>query len=75
MHRNIWRFVRPVLIKGAQKLLTADSQVIKSSATENEIISLTLQQTLSAVFGAAVDIVQIALQFTSNGRAPTWIYN
>ena len=53
--RGIWRFFRPVAIKGAQTLLKAGSEAIKDGATVKEVLSSTLKPTISAVLNATAE--------------------
>ena len=62
--RGIWRFFRPVAIKGAQTLLKAGSEAIKDGATVKEVLSSTLKPALGAVLGATAE--QVANHFTSD---------
>ena len=72
--RRIWRFFRPVAIKGAQTLLKAGSEAIKDGATVKEVLSSTLKPTIGAVLGATAE--QVENRFTSdNGRSLPWSSN
>jgi len=62
--RGIWRFFRPVAIKGAQTLLKAGSEAIKDGATVKEVLSSTLKPTLGAVLGATAE--QVANHLTTD---------
>ena len=44
--RGIWRFFKPVAIKGAQTLLKAGSEAIKDGATVKEVLRLDTQTNL-----------------------------
>ena len=44
--RGIWRFFRPVAVKGAQTLLKAGSEAIKEGPTVNEVLKSTLKPTM-----------------------------
>ena len=55
--RGIWRFFKPVAIKGVQTLLRAGSEAIKEGATVKDVIKSTVQPTVGAVLGATVDHV------------------
>ena len=54
---KVARFLKPVVIKGAQTLLKSGSKAIKEGATFKDIIKSTLTPTLGAVLGATVDQV------------------
>ena len=51
------RFLKPVVMKGAQTLLKAGSEAIKEGAPVNDVIKSTLTPTEEAVLGATVDQV------------------
>ena len=53
--RGMWRFFKPVAIKGAQTLLRAGSEAIKEGVTVNDVIKSTVQPTVNAVLGITVD--------------------
>jgi len=59
--RGIWRFFRPVAMKGAQTLLKAGSEAIKDGATVKDVLTSTLKPTLGAVLGATAE--QVASRF------------
>ena len=54
---KIARFLKPLVMKGAQTLLTACSEAIKEGATVKDVIKSTLKPTVGAVLGATVDQV------------------
>lgn len=62
--RGIWRFFKPVAIKGAQTLLKAGSEAIEDGATVKAVLGSTLKLTLGAVLGATAE--QVANHFTTD---------
>lgn len=61
--RGLWRFFRPVAMRGAQTLLKAGGDALKDGATVKEVISNTLKPTIGAVLGATAE--QVANRLTS----------
>ena len=53
----MWRFFKPLDIKAAQTVFRAGSEAIKKTATVKGVIKSTVQPTLGAVLGVAVDKV------------------
>ena len=51
----MWRFFKPVAIKGVQTLLRTVSEAIKEGATVKDVIKSTVQPTFGAVLGVTVD--------------------
>ena len=54
---KVARFLKLVVMKGAQTLLKAGSEAIKERATVTDVIKSTLKPTVGAVLGATVDQV------------------
>ena len=54
---KVARFLKPVVMKGAQTLLKAGSEAIKDGATVKDVIKSTLKPKVGAVLGATVDQV------------------
>ena len=69
---KVARFLKPVVIKGAQTLLKSGSEAIKEGATFNDVIKSTLTPTVGAVLGATVDQVASKLiqMHDNNNAAP-----
>ena len=69
---QVARFLKPVVIKGAQTLLKSGSEAIKEGATINDVIKSTLTPTVGAVLGATVDQVASKLieMRDNNNAAP-----
>ena len=65
--RGLWRFFRPVAIKGAQTLLKTGSEAIKEGATASDILKSTLKPTKGVVLGATAE--QLASRLTDNRPA------
>lgn len=66
--RGIWRFFRPVVVKGAQTLLKAGSEAIKEGTTPKDLLTNVLKPTIGAVLGATAD--QIANRLTAPPPVP-----
>ena len=67
---KVARFLKPVVIKGAQTLLKSGSEAIKEGATFKDVIKSTLTPTVGAVLGATVDQVASKLiQMRDNNNA------
>lgn len=65
--RGIWRFFRPVAVKGAQTLLKAGSEAIKEGADVKDVLRSTLRPTMGVVLGATAE--QLANRLTDNKPA------
>ena len=65
--RGIWRFFRPVALKGAQTLLKTTSEAIKEGATVNDVLKSTLKPTMGVVLGATAE--QLARRLTDDKPA------
>ena len=70
---KVARFLKPVVIKGAQTLLKAGSEAIKEGDTVNDVIISTLTPTVEAVLKPTVDQVASKLIEIRNNQnnAPT----
>ena len=74
--RGIWRFVRPVAMKGAQALLKAGGEALKDGATVKEVLTNTLKPAVGN--GLATTAEQVANHFLADkstaapGPAPTF---
>ena len=67
---KVARFLKPVVIKGAQTLLKSGSEAIKEDATFKDVIKSALTPTVGAVVGATVDQVASKLiQLRDNNNA------
>ena len=53
--RGIWRFFRPIALKGAQTLLKAGGEALTDGATVKGVLKSTLTPTIGAVLGATAD--------------------
>ena len=65
---KVARFLKPVVMKGAQTVLKAGSEAIKEGATVNDVIKSTLKPTVGAVLGATVDQVAAKLLEMRNNQ-------
>ena len=71
---KVARFLKPVVMKGAQTLLKAGSEAIKEGATVKDVIKSTLKPTVGAVLGATVDQVAsklIEMRNNQNDASPS----
>ena len=55
--RGVWRFFRPVAMKGAQTLLKAGGEALKDGASLQEVVSNTLKPTIGAVLASTAQQV------------------
>ena len=66
---KVARFLKPVVIKGAETLLKSGSEAIKEGATFKDVIKSTLTPTVGAVLGATVDqIASKLIQMRDNNN-------
>ena len=72
---QVARFLKPVIMKGAQTLLQAGSEAIKECATVNDVIKSTLKPTVGAVLGATVDQVASKLIEMRNNQNDALLSN
>ena len=68
--RGIWRFFRPVAIKGAQTLLKAGSEAIKDGATVKDVLKSTIKPTIGALLGATAEQMANRLSDEKSMAAP-----
>lgn len=55
--RGVWRFFRPVAMKGAQTLLKAGGEALRDGATVQEVLTNTLKPTVGAVLASTAEQV------------------
>ena len=66
--RGIWRFFRPIVVRGASTLLKAGGEALKDGSNVRSILKDTLKPTLSTVLGAAGE--QVEKRFAEPAAAP-----
>ena len=67
---KVARFLKPVVIKGAQTFLKSGSKAIKKGITFKDVIKSTLTLTVGAVLGAIIDqVASNLIQMRDNNNA------
>jgi len=68
--RGIWRFFRPVAVKGAQALFKAGSESLKDNVSLKDVMKSTLKPAIKAVIGATAEQVNNRLPDERSSAAP-----